>query len=63
MTLTECAARRLIGVCAELLNPCSNVIGQLNPAIGALIAMAREEALTSVVEGKSSFDLSAHTRQ
>jgi hypothetical protein len=63
MTLTDCGARRLIGICVELLDLCSNVTGQINPAIGALIATARDEVLTRVVEANSGFALSVNTPQ
>jgi hypothetical protein len=53
-TLTACEAQRLIGICAELLDLCSKVTGQIDPAVGQMIAFARDEALTGVHYSKSS---------
>jgi hypothetical protein len=44
-TLTSFEAQRLVGICVELLDLCSKVTGQLDPALGELIAYAHEEAL------------------
>jgi hypothetical protein len=52
--LTTYEAQRLIGICVELLDLCSKVTGQIDPAVGEMIAFARDEALTSVHYSKSS---------
>jgi len=52
--LTAVEAQRLIGVCVELLDLYSKVIGQVDPAVGEMIAFAHDEALTSVHYSKSS---------
>jgi hypothetical protein len=62
-TLTAHEAQRLIGICAELVDLCSKVTGQIDPAVGEMIAFAHDEVLTSVVEAKSCFDFPAHARQ
>jgi hypothetical protein len=46
--LTAGDAQKLIGICVELLDLCSKVTGQVDPAVGILIAFAHDEALTSV---------------
>jgi hypothetical protein len=53
-TLTAFEAQRLIGICVELLDLCSKVTGQIDPAVGEMIAFARDEALTSVHYSKAS---------
>jgi hypothetical protein len=62
-TLTAFEAQRLIGICAELVDLCSKVTGQIDPAVGEMIAFAHDEVLSSVVEAKSCFDFPAHTQQ
>lgn len=62
-TLTAFEAQRLIEICAELVDLCSKVTGQIDPAVSEMVAFARDEVLTSVVEAKYSFDFRAHTRQ
>jgi hypothetical protein len=44
-TLTSLEAQRLVGICVELLDLCSKVTGQIDPALGKLIAYAHDEAL------------------
>ena len=46
-TLTAGESYRLIGICIELVDLCGKVTGTFDPAIGTLIAFARDEALTS----------------
>jgi hypothetical protein len=53
-TLTAYEAQRLIGICVELIDLCSKVTGQIDPAVGEMIAFARDEALTSAYYSKSS---------
>ncbi len=48
VTLTADDAQKLIGICVELLDLCSKVTGQIDPAVGKLIAFAHDEALTSI---------------
>ena len=50
-TLTSFEAQRLIGICAELLDLCSKVTGQIDPAVGAMIAFAHDEALITFIYG------------
>jgi hypothetical protein len=42
VTLTAGDAQKLIGRCVELLDLCSKVIGQIDPAVGKLIAFAHD---------------------
>jgi hypothetical protein len=48
-TLTAGESYRLIGICIELVDLCSKVTGRFDPAIGTMIAFARDEALTSAI--------------
>jgi hypothetical protein len=59
-TLTPFEAQRLVGICVELLDLCSKVTGQIDPALGKLIAFAHDEALLTgiyraEVQDSSSF--------
>jgi len=60
-TLTAFEAQRLIGICVELLDLCSKVTGQIDPAVGELIGFAHDQAFTSVHYGKSSASLDLAT--
>ena len=53
VTLTASEARRLIGLCIELIDICSKVTGKIDPAVGTVIAFARDEALAEVLEVSS----------
>jgi hypothetical protein len=53
-TLTAFEAQRLIGICIELIDLCSKVTGQIDPAVGQLIGFAHDQAFTSVHYGTSS---------
>jgi hypothetical protein len=53
-TLTTSEAQKLIGICVELLDLCSKVTGRIDPAVGEMIAFARDEALTTAHYPRSS---------
>jgi hypothetical protein len=65
VTLTEFEAQRLIGICIELLDVCSKVTRKIDPAIGALISVAHDEVLGSVLreDSETTFDCPDYTRQ
>jgi hypothetical protein len=48
--LTASESRRLIGICIELIDICSKVTGKIDPAVGTVIAFARDEALAEALE-------------
>jgi hypothetical protein len=50
MTLTNSEACRLIGICIELIDLCAKVTGKIDPAVGAIVGYARDEALSEVLE-------------
>jgi hypothetical protein len=52
-TLTAFEAQRLIAICVELLDLCSKVTGQIDPAVGELIGFAHDQAFTNLHYGKS----------
>jgi hypothetical protein len=53
-TLTSVEAQRLVGICVELLDLCSKVTAQIDPALGELIAFAHDEALlTGIYRAKA----------
>lgn len=64
-TLTSFEAQRLVGICVELLDLCSKVTGQIDPALGELMAFAHDEALTSFYRAKAhdSSTFPDYTRQ
>jgi hypothetical protein len=49
-TVTDVEARRLLGVCIELIDLCSKLTGKIDPAAGTLIAHARDEAIFDAFE-------------
>jgi hypothetical protein len=53
VTLTAAEARRLVDICIELIDLCAGVTGKINPAAGAMVGYARDEALSEVAEFRS----------
>jgi hypothetical protein len=65
-TLTSFEAQRLVGICVELLDLCSKVTGQIDPALGKLIAFAHDEALLTGIyraEARESSSFPEYARQ
>ncbi len=60
-TLTSFEALRLVGICVELLDLCSKVTAQIDPALGELIAFAHDEALLSGIYRAKAHDDSSFT--
>jgi len=60
-TLTSFEAQRLVGICVELLDLCAKVTGQLDPALGELIAYAHDEALLTGIYRAQAHDDSNYT--
>jgi hypothetical protein len=52
-TLTAAEAGRLIDICIELIDLCAKVTGRINPAAGAMVGYARDEALAQLAEFSS----------
>ena len=50
--LTASESQRLLSICVELIGLCSKITGKFDPAMGAMIAYARDEALESVLGKK-----------
>jgi hypothetical protein len=48
VTLTAAEAGRLIDICIELMDLCAEVTGRINPAAGAMVGYARDEALSEL---------------
>ncbi len=56
-TLTSFEAQRLVGICVELLDLCSKLTGQIDPALGELIAFVHDEALiTGIYRAESHYN-------
>lgn len=53
ITISAADTRRLLGICIDLLAVCTRVTRQVDPAVGAMIAFARDEVLDNVIRGKS----------
>jgi hypothetical protein len=49
-TLTASETRRLLGICIELIDLCSKVTGRIDPAVGKVVAYARDEAMDDAYE-------------
>ena len=49
-TLTASETRRLLGICIELIDLCSKVTGSIDPAVGKVVAYARDEAMADAYD-------------
>lgn len=50
LTLSAFKSRRLLAICVELIDLCSKVSGKIDPAVGHLVAHARDEVLIEVFD-------------
>ncbi len=50
LTLSAFESRRLLAICVELIDLCSKVSGKIDPAVGHLVAHARDEVLIEVFD-------------
>ena len=48
LNLSACKARRLYGICVELLELCSHVSGRIDPQAGWMVAHARDEVMLGI---------------
>jgi hypothetical protein len=48
LTLSACEARKLYGICVELLELCTHVSGKIDPAAGWMVAHARDEVMIGI---------------
>ena len=54
VTLKACETQRLVRICIELIDLCSKVTAKFDPAMGTMIAYARDEALESALRAEGS---------
>jgi hypothetical protein len=52
LSLSACEARRLYGICVELLELCSHVSGRIDPQAGWMVAHARDEVMLGIFDVK-----------
>jgi hypothetical protein len=52
LNLSACEARRLYGICVELLELCSHVSGRIDPQAGWMVAHARDEVMFGIFDVK-----------
>jgi hypothetical protein len=52
LNLSPCEARRLYGICVELLELCSHVSGRIDPQAGWMVAHARDEVMLGIFDVK-----------
>jgi hypothetical protein len=52
LNLFACEARRLYGICVELLELCSHVSGRIDPQAGWMVAHARDEVMLGIFDVK-----------
>ena len=52
LNLSVCEARRLYGICVELLELCSHVSGRIDPQAGWMVAHARDEVMLGIFDVK-----------
>jgi hypothetical protein len=53
LNLSACEARRLYGICVELLELCSHVSGRIDPQAGWMVAHARDEVMLGIFNVES----------
>jgi hypothetical protein len=53
VSLTPSESHQLLGICVELISLCSKITGKFDPSMGAMVAFARDEALTSALDLRS----------
>ena len=52
LNLSACEARRLYGICVELLELCSHVSGRIDPQAGWMVAHARDKVMLGIFDVK-----------
>jgi hypothetical protein len=52
LNLSACEARRLYGICVELLELCSHASGRIDPQAGWMVAHARDEVMLGIFDVK-----------
>jgi len=50
ISLTPSEMCRLIAICIDLIDLCANVTGKIDPALGSIVAYARDEALSGALK-------------
>jgi hypothetical protein len=50
VSLTPSDARRLIGICVDLIDLCAKVTGKIDPAVASMLAYARDEVGSGAIE-------------
>jgi hypothetical protein len=48
--LTPSEARRLMAICAELIDLCMKVTGRIDPAVSSIVGHARDEPLSAALK-------------
>jgi len=48
--LTASEARRLLGICIELIDLCARVTGKIDPSVGSVVEYVRDEAIADALE-------------
>jgi hypothetical protein len=51
--LTAAQAERLLSICVDIIDLCAEVMGKIDPAVGTMVAYARDDALNSILGKKS----------
>jgi hypothetical protein len=46
--LTAAQAERLLSICVDMIDLCAEVTGEIDPAVGAIVAYACEDALNGI---------------
>ena len=53
LPLTAAQAERLLSICVDIIDLCAEVTRKLDPAVGTMLAYARDDALNSILGKKS----------
>jgi hypothetical protein len=51
--LTAAQAERLLSICVDIVDLCAEVTGKIDPAVGTMVAYARDDALNGILGKKS----------
>ena len=48
--LTAAQAERLLSICVDMIDLCSEVTGKIDPAVGTMVAYACDDALNGILK-------------
>jgi hypothetical protein len=52
--LTAAQAERLLSICVGIIELCAEVTGKIDPAVGTMVAYARDDAMNGILGANRS---------